>query len=95
LTAERKVILVRMKGRVQGVWFRAWTVREASALMLDGWVRNRKDGSVEATFAGTPDAVDEILRRCHDGPPAARVDVVEVEEGVEDVAPGFVQAPTV
>jgi len=93
--AGRKSVLVRIRGRVQGVWFRAWAVKEASALMLDGWVRNRKDGSVEAAFAGAPDAVDEILRRCHEGPPAARVDAVEVEEGAADVARGFTQSPTV
>jgi acylphosphatase len=64
-------------GRVQGVWFRAWTRDEARELGLAGWVRNEPDGSVRALFIGPRAAVDLMLARCRDGPPLARVDAVE------------------
>ena len=55
---ERKAVKVRILGRVQGVWFRAWTAEEATRRGLAGWVRNRRDGSVEAFFAGAAALVD-------------------------------------
>ena len=83
-------------GRVQGVGFRAWTVREAAGLGLDGWVRNRRDGTVEILAAGDPTAVRALVERCHSGPPLARVDsVVEAPGSPEGIGPGFVQADTV
>ena len=81
-------------GRVQGVWYRGWTVDQASALGLDGWVRNRRDGSVEILASGPEAAIAELLRRCHAGPPAAQVERVEVGESDENVANGFAQRPT-
>ncbi len=78
-------------GRVQGVWYRGWTVDLAGALGLDGWVRNRSDGSVEILVSGPDEAVNELVRRCRRGPPAARVERVEVEDSDEPVPPGFVQ----
>ena len=60
-------MLVRIEGRVQGVWFRGWTVDDATRLKLDGWVRNRRDGSVEALFAGRAQAVDKMLAACRRG----------------------------
>jgi acylphosphatase len=91
---DRKAVNVRIRGRVQGVWFRAWTIEEASGRRLDGWVRNRRDGSVEAVIAGPAAAVDAMVARCWEGPPSARVaDVVETPfEGA--VAPGFIGLPT-
>jgi acylphosphatase len=86
---------IHIKGRVQGVWYRGWTVDQARALGLDGWVRNRHDGSVEAVAAGPAARVEELIARCHQGPPAARVDSVTVEETPGVVAAGFVQKPTV
>ncbi len=84
-----RTLQVRVEGRVQAVGFRAWVETEAMALGLDGWVRNRRDGSVEAVFGGDPDAVAEMLRRCERGPPAARVSrVMVVAEGLP-VDPGF------
>jgi len=68
---------VRINGRVQGVWFRAWTRGEATALGLAGWVRNEADGAVRALLVGPRAAVDEMLARCREGPPLARVDSVE------------------
>jgi acylphosphatase len=81
-------------GRVQGVWYRGWTVDQAEELGLDGWVRNRRDGSVEILVSGPGAAVGELIERCRQGPPAARVERVEVEEADEAVPPGFAQLPT-
>jgi acylphosphatase len=86
---------IHVKGRVQGVWFRAWTVEQASELGLDGWVRNRRDGSVEAVAAGPADKVEELVARCRRGSPASRVEEVAVEETPGIVAAGFTQKPTV
>jgi acylphosphatase len=78
-----RVVRVRIRGRVQGVSYRAWTAEAAEVLNLTGWVRNRADGSVEALFAGDPDEVAEMLERCREGPYGARVREVMIEEGVE------------
>lgn len=75
----RKAVHARILGRVQGVWYRGWTVETASALGLSGWVRNRSDGTVEALFAGPPEAVDRMLESCRRGPSAAAVRDVLVE----------------
>lgn len=87
--APSKTIHARIEGRVQGVWYRAWTVEQAVARGLDGWVRNRPDGSVEAVFHGSASAVDAMLTACHDGPPAARVDAVHAESLDEPPEKGF------
>ena len=79
---------------VQGVWFRGWTEREASSLGLDGWVRNRTDGCVEAVFRGSPASVREMIERCRIGPPAARVAQIEETPELAPVPEGFVQKPT-
>lgn len=86
---------VRITGRVQGVSYRAWTQDTARALGLDGWARNRADGSVEAMFAGDADAVDRILAACRQGPPAAQVENIEILAEGEPVKPGFPVRPTV
>lgn len=86
---------IHVKGKVQGVFFRAWTIEQAEALGLDGWVRNRHDGSVEAVAAGPADKVEELVARCRRGSPPSRVDAVHVEETPGIVARGFVQKPTV
>ncbi len=72
----RRRVVVR--GRVQGVFFRESTRRRAEALGVAGWVRNRADGSVEAVFEGAADAVEAAVDFCRSGPPAARVDAVDV-----------------
>ena len=66
---------VIVRGRVQGVGFRAWVEMEATARGLSGWVRNRRDGTVEAVIAGEAAAVDAMLRALREGPPAARVEL--------------------
>lgn len=91
----RKAVRLRITGKVQGVWYRGWAVREASALGLDGWVRNRQDGSVEALAVGDPEAVARFIRLCRKGPPAARVEDVEISPAQGITARGFVQKPTV
>ena len=77
---------VRIHGHVQGVFFRKWTADTARALGVSGWVRNRSDGSVELAAYGEEAAVEALIAECRTGPPAARVDRVEVEEG-EGAAP--------
>ena len=64
-------------GRVQGVGYRAWMVEQATALRLDGWVRNRADGQVEATLLGDAAVLAQLHRRCLRGPPGARVEGIE------------------
>jgi len=86
---------VYVSGKVQGVWFRAWTEQQARELGLDGWVRNREDGRVEAVFAGSPPAVSSMLQRIRRGPPAARVEDVAVSEWDEEIAPAFHLRPTI
>ncbi|WP_294191526.1 acylphosphatase [uncultured Sphingomonas sp.] len=69
-------------GRVQGVFFRDWTVEQARALGLDGWVRNRADGSVEMVVAGAPEMVETMTARVRQGSPASRVDDIAVSDDV-------------
>ncbi|XP_040381008.1 acylphosphatase-like [Oryza brachyantha] len=91
-----KAVRVVVKGRVQGVFFRDWTVQTARALGLAGWVRNRRDGSVEALLSGDPAKVDEMVsRRLPVGPPAAAVTaVVPAPTEPVDPAEGFNRKPT-
>jgi acylphosphatase len=74
--AIRRVII---RGRVQGVGYRAWVEQQAVGLGLQGWVRNRRDGSVEALFEGANDVVDSMVAACRRGPSSARVDEVAEE----------------
>ncbi len=70
---------VFISGRVQGVFFRATTKEMADKLGVKGFVRNLWDGRVEAVFEGDEKAVKEIIQWCHRGPPAAKVESVEVK----------------
>ena len=76
----KKRVHVFISGKVQGVFFRAYTQEEARRLGLRGWVRNLPDGRVEATFEGEEKALEEMIRWCHKGSPGARVTGVEVIE---------------
>jgi acylphosphatase len=87
--AANKTVTVKIEGRVQGVYYRAWTEQTARALGLDGTVRNASDGSVEAVFSGPADKVNEMLRHCADGPPDARVTKITVTKEGGSVSPGF------
>ena len=80
---------VRVSGRVQGVFFRAWTAEQARALGVSGWVRNCHDGSVEAHLAGEEDAVSRLIERLHEGPPSADVSRVDVADADPEVGEQF------
>ncbi len=75
---------VTIRGRVQGVGYRAWLEQQARISKLEGWVRNRRDGSVEALFAGPATVVAEMVALCRHGPPSARIDSVTSETGGEE-----------
>ena len=60
---------IRIRGRVQGVFYRQWTMTEARARGLSGWVRNRVDGTVEAVFKGEPSVVADMVQACRRGAP--------------------------
>jgi acylphosphatase len=80
--SDRRTVRVRIEGSVQGVGYRHWTERVATGLGLTGWVRNRRDGSVEALFCGPREDVAQMLDRCREGPRVAHVAAVHiVEEG--------------
>lgn len=85
---------LRITGRVQGVFFRKWTARRAAELGVSGWVRNRRDGSVEILACGRAEAVDALIAACREGPPAARVERIEVGDSDESCPSGFVEKPS-
>ena len=76
---------VTVTGRVQGVGYRAWVADEASARHLEGWVRNARDGSVEAVFAGPADVIADMIAACRRGPSSARVQAVQDEAANPDL----------
>lgn len=94
--ADIVAVRVVIRGRVQGVWFRAWTESVARDLCLDGWVRNRSDGTVEAVFAGPVPVIDRMINNCREGPPAAEVEAVEQEpiDAEPLIGTGFRKKPT-
>jgi acylphosphatase len=75
---------VTIRGRVQGVGYRYWVEQQATAYDLEGWVRNRRDSSVEALFSGPGDVVSNMVAACRRGPSSARVDAVQEESGNAD-----------
>jgi acylphosphatase len=75
---------VLIRGRVQGVGFRAWAEYTALEHGLQGWVRNRRDDSVEALFVGSPDAVEAMIAACRQGPRGSRVDGVDQRDGTAE-----------
>jgi acylphosphatase len=80
----RTIRHVMIRGRVQGVGYRAWTEYAAVQHGLEGWVRNRRDGSVEALLAGPAQAVAQMIEACRRGPPAAGVDEVAERDGTQE-----------
>ncbi len=82
---SRAILQVTIRGRVQGVGYRAWIEYQATSSGLEGWVRNRRDGSVEAVFAGPAGAVADMVALCRHGPPSARVDLVLKEPADADL----------
>ncbi len=85
----RTAIHCIIHGKVQNVWYRAWTERTATEKSLDGWVRNRPDGTVEAVFAGDEAAVADMLKACRDGPKLARVTDIDQEPADDPGRTGF------
>lgn len=81
---EHKAVHITVRGRVQGVGFRAFVEREALARGIEGWVRNRRDGTVEAVFAGDPASVEAIVEACKTGPRDSRVDGIDQRDAIED-----------
>jgi acylphosphatase len=95
---DRRIVHIIVRGRVQGVGFRAFVEDEASARQMDGWVRNRRDGSVEAAAGGPREAVESFVEALRKGPPVARVDALEArdtDESALEGRSGFGQLPTV
>jgi acylphosphatase len=92
---------VLFRGRVQGVGFRAFVEDEAARTRVEGWVRNRRDGTVEAVFAGDAKAVEGTIAACRKGPPAARVEGIEDRDAAPDelalrgAKAGFAVLPTI
>jgi acylphosphatase len=76
---------VTIRGRVQGVGYRYFVEQAARSRDLEGWVRNRRDGSVEAVFAGPAEAVTAMIAACRRGPSSARVDALQDEAGNPDM----------
>lgn len=87
MSAKRLIV----RGRVHGVGFRAWVVRRAEELGLDGWVRNRPDGTVEALISGDTAAVEELARLCRRGPRMAEVVSIDEDLAEPPDEPGFRQ----
>lgn len=84
MSTSRHVVI---RGRVQGVGFRAWTEIAALERGVEGWVRNRRDGAVEAVFIGPADVVADMIEACRTGPPGAKVETVDQR----DAAPAEVE----
>lgn len=91
MAGDIQKVKIRIEGRVQRVWFRGWTVREAKRLGLDGWVRNIADGTVEAVFSGEDHRVRAMVGRCWHGPPHADVTALQETLFEGEVEPGFLQ----
>src|SRR5271154_5196807 len=98
---DRTISQVVIQGRVQGVGYRAWVEHQARTHGLEGWVRNRRDGSVEALFSGSAEAVANMVTLCRRGPSSARVEMVTDEAAGIDAlnlrraGEGFSVLPTI
>ncbi|WP_270353627.1 acylphosphatase [Microbacterium testaceum] len=89
-----RTVTITVSGRVQGVGYRYALQQEASSRGVAGWVRNRRDGRVEARLAGDADAVEDVIAWAHDGSPAAQVDDVDVLDEASELSTGFKIRPT-
>jgi len=88
-------VRIVIEGRVQGVGFRAFVTMEAARREIRGWVRNRRDGTVEALLIGPPESVEAMIEACRRGPPLARVTQVAREQARDDGTTDFHDRPTV
>ena len=89
-----RTVRLIITGRVQGVGYRIWAERTASALGIRGWVRNRSDGSVELQATGADDAVAKLIEACSEGPRAAMVTDISVSDAEDDGSTGFSARPS-
>ncbi|HMK88487.1 MAG TPA: acylphosphatase [Methylocystis sp.] len=98
---SRRIVRIFVEGQVQRVGYRVFVAREAGRLHLPGWVRNRRDGSVETVVAGENDVIEDFLRLARRGPSTARIDSHRIEEADEAALregggeQGFVAAPEI
>ena len=98
---DRTIRQLVIRGRVQGVGYRAWVEHQARTLALEGWVRNRRDGCVEALFSGPAETVANMVTLCRRGPSSARVETVTEEAAGSDAlnlrraGEGFSVLPTI
>lgn len=88
MTSNRSLHVI-IRGRVQGVGFRAWTHHQAQLHGLKGWVRNRRDGTVEAVFSGPGDLVEVMLKACREGPRGSVVETIEEVEASQEASAPF------
>jgi acylphosphatase len=93
--ARRPAVTFRIEGRVQGVGYRWWAMQTATRLGLAGWVRNRRDGSVEILAIGYPASIEALHEACRQGPEPAVVLAVERYTADDDGSVGFVEQATV
>jgi acylphosphatase len=94
MTTATDTVRLTITGKVQGVGYRMWATGTAVGLGLRGWVRNRRDGSVEALATGAPDAVAALVEACRQGPRGACVSEVTVAPAEDDGSRGFTDLPT-
>lgn len=92
MTAAIRLII---EGKVQGVGYRAWLSTQAKSASLCGWVRNRRDGTVEAVISGEAKTLSIFIKSCWQGPMAARVDKIIDEQYSGPVPPNFEVLPTI
>jgi acylphosphatase len=96
MATMKTTVRIRAEGQVQAVGYRAFVELNATQLNIDGWVRNRRDGSVEALFQGDPESVAKLIERCRRGPTGTLVTKFEVtEEEDAEAMRGFVVSPTI
>ncbi len=93
-TEARRAVHLTITGRVQGVGFCDFVERQAKAMSLTGWVRNRRDGSVETVLVGQSSAVDTVVAACRRGPPSAGVKDVKLGDYTGPLPDGFTVLPT-
>ena len=86
---DQKAILATVSGRVQGVGYRYWLRQQAESGGVNGWVRNQRNGAVEAYFAGDSGRVEDLLALCRRGPAGAQIDGIDVRETPDEDVSGF------
>jgi acylphosphatase len=87
--SEDVVQLLRIRGRVQGVGYRAFVQEQALRLDLSGWTRNRSDGAVEALVGGEKGAIEKMIALLHRGPPGAHVAAIETRDAASEALNGY------